>query len=171
MFGRTCFRLLPPAPLFEGAVLDTATNQTPSFQVSGGCGIDVSSTGSGRFDVSVVAGDLAGDGLIASENPASCQLAVKYDDECLKLNDDDELSLNVRKLVEDETWLHAKDDCRISLSTQMSEYVKSIEGIKIEAVGSELKVSLDVEYGSFEAFGTQSTRQETFTGTVTGETC
>tara|TARA_A100001391_G_scaffold192346_1_gene166543 strand:+ start:6910 stop:8157 length:1248 start_codon:yes stop_codon:yes gene_type:complete len=159
------------ATLFEGAVLDTATNQTPSFQVSGDCGIDVSSTGSGQFDVSVVAGDLAGNGLIASENPASCQLAVKYDDECLKLNGDGELSLNVRKLVEDETYLTATNDCRIGLATETQEYVRGIEGISLEVVGTELKVSLDVEYGSFQAFGTQSTRQETFTGTVTGETC
>ena len=159
------------ADLFAGAVLDTATNQTPSFQVSGGCGIDVFSTGSGQFGVSVVAGDLAGDGLIASSSSSSCQLAVKYDDECLKLNGDGELSLNARKLVEDEPLLDAKSDCRISLSTQKSEFVKSIEGIKIEAVGSALKVSLDVRYGYLQTLGTQSTRHETYTDTVTGETC
>ena len=159
------------ATLFEGAVLDTATNQTPSFQVSGGCGIDVSSTGSGRFDVSVVAGDLAGNGLIASENPASCQLAVKYDDECLKMSDDGVLSLNVRKLVEDDSRLLATKDCRIGLATQTKEFVTAIKDIKLEAVGSELKVSLDVEYGSFQVFRGQSSREETFTGSVTGETC
>ena len=159
------------ATLFEGAVLDTATNQTPSFQVSGGCGIDVSSTGSGRFDVSVVAGDLAGNGLIASENPASCQLAVKYDDECLKMNDDGELSLNVRKLVEDDSRLLATKDCRIVLATETKEFVTDIKNVKLEAVGSELKVSLEVAYGSFQVFRGQSWREETLTGTVTGETC
>ena len=165
------------ADLFEGAVLDTATNQTRPFEIVGGCGIVVEERGSGWFAVRLDATHVAGEGLEIRQHldfplgDWNCILDVKYDDECLKMNDAGELSLNVRKLVEDEPWLHVKDDCRISLSTQLSEYVKSIEGIKIEAVGSELKVSLDVEYGSFEAFGTQSTRQETFTGTVTGETC
>ena len=131
----------------------------------------MSSTGSGRFDVSVVAGDLAGNGLIASENPASCQLAVKYDDECLKMSDDGVLSLNVRKLVEDDSRLLATKDCRIGLATQTKEFVTAIKDIKLEAVGSELKVSLDVEYGSFQVFRGQSSREETFTGSVTGETC
>ena len=169
------------ADLFEGAVLDTSYRPqyspgTPS-KIMGGCGIVVDSYGSRWYEIRLDAEHVAGEGLEVHQHldiprdDWNCRLDVKYDDECLKLNDDGELSLNVRKLVEDEKRLHAKDDCRISLSTQTSEYVKSIEGIKIEAVGSELKVSLDVEYGSFEAFGTQSTRQETFTGTVTGETC
>ena len=171
------------ADLFEGAVLDTSYHPQyspgtpPSFQVVGGCGIVVEERGSGWFAVRLDAMHIAGNGLKIRPHldfplgDWNCILDVKYDDECLKMNDDGELSLNVRKLVEDDSRLLATKDCRIGLATQTKEFVTAIKDIKLEAVGSELKVSLDVEYGSFQVFRGQSTRQETFTGSVSGETC
>ena len=171
------------ADLFEGAVLDTSYHPQyspgtpPSFQVVGGCGIVVEERGSGWFAVRLDAMHIAGNGLKIRPHldfplgDWNCILDVKYDDECLKMNDDGELSLNVRKLVEDDSRLLATKDCRIGLATQTKEFVTAIKDIKLEAVGSELKVSLDVEYGSFQVFRGQSSRKETFTGSVTGETC
>ena len=171
------------ADLFEGAVLDTSYHPQyspgtpPSFQVVGGCGIVVEERGSGWFAVRLDAMHIAGNGLKIRPHldfplgDWNCILDVKYDDECLKMNDDGELSLNVRKLVEDDSRLLATKDCRIGLATQTKEFVTAIKDIKLEAVGSELKVSLDVEYGSFQVFRGQSSREETFTGSVSGETC